>query len=80
MLTVEFPDGSRVSADSPAALLNKWHGKRWNRGTGKGEFRQIVARRAIVWSGDAIVNPEAQAADLIEQCEQAGLLRIVEES
>lgn len=77
MPTVEFPNGSTLSADTYPELLNKWHGKRWNRRRRKSKFRSILAQRAIVWSGNDLVDPEAQAKDLIEQCETANLLRIV---
>ena len=78
MPTVEFPDGTRLSAESWDKLLKRWRSKRWNRHMDEGKFRRVLARRAIVWSGDAYVHPQAVTVDLFEQLEEAGMLTIVD--
>jgi hypothetical protein len=78
MPTIEFPDGTRLAADTYPELMDKWHGKRWNRGRPKSKFRRILARRAIVWSGDAVVHPDAAAKQIVEQCAEAEMLTIIE--
>lgn len=76
MITITWPDGRQDSAPTWEALLAAINGLEWNRHLDPVAFREELARRALVWCGEHLVDPEAPLPTFFAQLQASDLLTI----
>lgn len=77
MVTIRFPDGSTLTADTTTALLDALRDEQWAR-PDPAEFRAMMAHRARVWS-DTPVDGRADPDRFVAALAAAGMFTIDDE-
>jgi len=75
---VIWPDGHHQTAPTWQALLNGISDMPWNSDLSDDELREVLVKRAYIWSaGDIQIDPAISAKEFIHGLEAAGMLKII---